>query len=101
MNNTRQVIKCLFGYHDYKIPDKKNPFVLICKCCRRFGYRKWTNKIEVWYEYNEKGNMIYRKHFDGFEIWFNDNGDVTHCKYPDGYEEWYDREGNIVQCKRI
>jgi len=92
MKNTSNKVKCLFGYHNYTIPDKDNPNILICSVCKRFGYRKYSDGYEEWYEYNEKGNMIYSKHSSGHEIWFeyDEKGNEIYFKNSSGYEVWYD-----------
>jgi len=92
--SNKNKVKCLFGYHNYTIPDKNNPNILICDVCKRFGYCKYPNGYEGWYEYDEKGNIIHRKYSDGFEEWFeyDEKDGVIHRKYSSGYEIWYDGE---------
>jgi len=87
-------IKCLFGYHKYTIPWKENRDILICEVCKRVGYYEYPDGYEVgfeiWYDFNEKGNMIHRKWSDGDEVWYNEKGNMIHRKYTGGYEEWFD-----------
>jgi len=68
MKNTSNKLKCLFGYHNYTIPDKNNPEILICGVCKRFGYYKYSSEYGVWYEYDEKGNIIHLKYSSGLEM---------------------------------
>ena len=53
-----QNIKCLFGMHDYGIPNKNNPDILMCKHCMKAGYRCDSVGVSYWYDYNENGNKI-------------------------------------------
>jgi len=96
-------LKCLFRYHNYTIPNEDNPNILICSVCKRFGYRKWSSGLEVWYEYDEKGNLIHRKNSRGYEVWYeyDEKGNKIHYKDSDGYEYWceYDEKGNMIHCK--
>ena len=77
MNNK---IKCLFGYHEYTLPDERNPDTLICKHCRRFGYAKYPNGNETWREYNDKGRVIFYRTSYGTEIWYDNAGHVINYK---------------------
>ncbi len=53
-------LKCLFGYHDYTIPWQDHSLVLLCKHCKRSGYKKFDEiEYEAWYEFNENGNIIH------------------------------------------
>jgi len=90
--NWKYEVKCLFGHHNYTIPDKNNPNILICSVCKRFGYRKYSDGYKMWYEYNEKGKKIHCKDSDGYEIWYryDEKGNRIHCKYSSGFEEWFD-----------
>jgi len=92
MKNTsnKNKVKCLFGYHNYTVPDKNNPEILICSVCKRFGYRKYSNRYKIWYEYDEKGKKIHYKNSDGYEMRFDEKGNRIHCKYSSGFEEWFD-----------
>jgi len=103
MKNTsnKNKVKCLFGYHNYTVPDKNNPEILICDVCKRFGYRNYFGGYEVWYEYDEKGNMIHLKYSSGYEERYDDKGNEIHCKDSSGYEIWqeYDEKGNMIHCK--
>ena len=78
-----QKIKCFFGYHKYTIPHKRYSIILLCRHCKRFGYRKWSNEYELWFEYDERGNMIYSKDDDGYEIWYeyDEKGEFTRCRW--------------------
>ena len=76
MNANAAKIKCLFNHHKYTIPHKKSPHILLCDHCMRFGYCKYSDGFETWYEYNEKGNIIHHKHSDGFEIWYDGKGNI-------------------------
>jgi len=105
MKNTsnKNKVKCLFGYHNYTIPDKDNPEILICDVCKRFGYRKYSNRYEIWYEYDEKGNMIHCKYSDGYEEWYkyDEKRNKIYCKTSGGHERWYeyDEKGNMIHFK--
>jgi len=105
MKNTsnKNKVKCLFGYHNYTVPNKNNPNILICDVCKRFGYRKWSSGFEIWYEYDEKGNEIHYKDSDGLEEWYeyDEKGNKTHYKDSNGYEYWceYDEKGNKIHYK--
>ena len=70
----KQKIKCLFGHHNYTIPHKQYLHILLCRHCKRFGYRKSSNGIETGYEFDEKGNMIHRKSSDDYETWYDKKG---------------------------
>ena len=71
-------LQCLFGIHEYKIPNKKHPSVLMCGHCMRHGHRKDYDGIEEWFDYDENGNMIHWKDSDGFEVWcdYDENGNM-------------------------
>jgi len=120
--SNKNKVKCLFGHHNYTIPNKNNPNILICSVCKRFGYRKYSDGYKIWYEYDEKGNMIRRKYSDGYEmryeydekgnliyrkdssgyeIRFDERGNMIHRKYSSGFEEWYeyDEKGNMIHRK--
>jgi len=105
MKNTsnKNKVKCLFGHHNYTIPDKNNPDILICSVCKRFGYCKYSNGYKIWYEYNEGGNIIHCKDSSGLEIWreYDERGNVIYRKYSDGLEIWYeyDEKGNEIHRK--
>jgi len=96
MKNTsnKNKLKCLFGHHNYTIPNKNNPDILMCDVCERFGYCKDFDGYEIWYEYDEKGNVIHFKYSDGYEEWYeyDEKGNEIHCKDSDGNEVWYDGE---------
>ncbi|MEA3421004.1 MAG: hypothetical protein U9Q97_04945 [Acidobacteriota bacterium] len=83
-------VECLFGFHKYTIPWKKDSNVLICENCKRVGYRKNSNGGVTWYDLDEKGNMIHCKDSIGFEVWYDKEGNEIHCKNSYGYESWYD-----------
>ncbi len=94
----RREVKCLFGYHEYTIPytcRDHAPTILLCDHCMRFGYCKYSNGTEMWYEYNEKGNVIHRKHSNGSEAWYDENGDMIYYKYSNGYEVRARRDDEI------
>jgi len=101
--SNKNKLKCLFGYHNYTIPNKNNPNILICDVCERFGYRKYFGGLEMWYEYDEKGNEIHRKDSDGYEMRYryDEKGNMIHCKTSSGYEAWfeYDERGNLIHWK--
>jgi len=105
MKNTsnKNKVKCLFGYHNYTIPDKNNPDILICDVCKRFGYSEWSNRYEIWCEYDGKGNRIHWKDSDGYEVWYeyDERGNMIYSKDSDGYEEWheYNEKGNRIHFK--
>jgi len=103
MKNTsnKNKVKCLFGYHNYTVPDKNNPEILICSVCKRFGYRKYSNRYKIWYEYDEKGKKIHYKNSDGYEMRFDEKekGKKIHYKNSDGYEMRFDEKGNRIHCK--
>jgi len=93
-------LRCLFGHHNYTIPNKDNPDILICGVCKRFGYRKYFfSGFEEWYEYDKKGNRIHFKDSSGREEWYDGKGNLTHIKYSSGNEEWYDEKGNEIHYK--
>ena len=118
MNNKSQQIKCLFGYHDYKIPHETWPNVFICNHCKMYGesndvsghteykcdkqeniiYSKDADKIETRYEYDKKGNMTHSKNSNGFEEWrrYYKKGNLIYWKDSNGHEGWYDEEGNMI-----
>lgn len=60
-------LKCLFGFHEYTIPDKCDSNILICKHCRRFGYGS-CSLFETWTCYDVNRNRIYTKYFDGVDV---------------------------------
>ncbi len=106
MTSKSQKIKCLFGFHSYKIPHKKSLFILLCQHCMRFGYRKWSDGYEQWHEYNEKGNVIHSKDSTGYEVRYeydenDENDNMIHYKNSDGDEmRWeYNDKGNIIHRK--
>jgi len=105
MKNTsnKNKVKCLFGHHNYTVPNKNNPNILICSVCKRFGYRKWASGYEECYEYDKEGNMIHYKNSYGFEKWYeyDEKGNKIHCKRSDGYGLWweYDEKDNLIYCK--
>jgi len=101
MDKNKNLVKCLFGHHNYTIPDKDNPDILLCKYCKRFGYSKYPSGLEIWYKYNEKGNMIHCKTSSGYEAWFeyDERGNLIHRKDSGGYEYWYDEKGNVIHWK--
>jgi len=103
MKNTsnKNKLKCLFGHHNYTIPDKDNPNILICSVCKRFGYRKYSDGYKIWYEYNEKGKKIHCKYSDGYEEWYDDKGNEIHRRWSSGLEMWYeyDEKGNLIHSK--
>ena len=45
---------------------------------------------EIWYEYDDKGNIVCEKEKHNFVKWFDNNGKVIHEKDPFGYEFWYE-----------
>ena len=69
-----QRIKCLFGYHKYTIPHKELPYILLCVHCKIFGYHKDSSGYEVWYEYDERRNIIHWKDSNGNE--FDEKGNM-------------------------
>jgi len=103
MKNTsnKNKVKCLFGYHNYTIPNKECPEILMCNICERFGYSKWSGGLEIRYEYDKKGNEIYRKYSSGCEIRYDEKGNIIHFKYSSGNEEWYeyDEKENMIHFK--
>jgi len=103
MKNTSNKVKCLFGYHNYTIPNKNNPNILICGVCKRFGYYKDSDGYEIWFKYDEKGNEIHCKYSGGYEEWYeyDEKGNMIHWKDSSGYEVWYeyDKKGNMIYRK--
>jgi len=101
--SNKNKLKCLFGHHNYAIPNKNNPRILICDVCKRFGYCKYYDGYEVWYEYDKKGNRIHFKNSDEYEEWweYDERGNMIHWKDSSGYEVWYehDEKGNMIYRK--
>jgi YD repeat-containing protein len=91
--------ECALGCHNYTISDKNDPTILICENCKRKGYRKIG--YEVWYDYNDRGNIIHQKDFTGYEVWYDydDKGNYIHRKESGGYEGWRDNNGSWVNKK--
>ena len=83
-------LKCLFGFHEYTIPNKDDPSILMCKHCMRHGYAKYSTGYEQWYDYDKNGNMIHFKDSDGYEQWndYDKNGNRIHWKDNKGFEHW-------------
>lgn len=56
-------------------------------------YRKESNGLIYWWEYNENGHLIYVKNSFGREAWYryDKKGKQTtaHYKDTDGIESWY------------
>ena len=51
-------------------------------------YRKWDYGYEVWYEYNNENNIIYRKDANS-EIWYYDSGLMKRIRYTNAYYNAY------------
>lgn len=79
--NNKQKIKCLFGFHEYTIPDSRYRAILICKHCKRYGYRRNALGYDAWYEYDEEGNMIYRTGTDGYKVEYDKEGNITYSGF--------------------
>ena len=98
-----QNIKCLFGMHDYGIPNKNNPDILMCKHCMKAGYRCDSVGVSYWYDYNENGNKIHLKTSRGLESWsdYDTKGNLIHYRNANGYERWYeyDKHNNKIHYK--
>lgn len=65
----------------------------------RCSHVKWNYGYEVWYKYNNEGNIIYKRDSDGKEMWFYDNGQIKQIRYNrTGYEAYYqyDKYGKII-----
>lgn len=68
-------------------------------------YVRTSNGYEVWYEntYNEKGNLIHIKTSDGNEKWYehDENGNIAYSKNAVGFEEWfkYNDKGILIHYK--
>ena len=61
-------------------------------------YRKWDYGYEVWYEYNNENNIIYRKDANS-EIWYYDSGLMKRIRYTDtNYNAYYkyDKNGKLI-----
>lgn len=99
-SNKTQKLKCLFGHHEFEIPNEINPYILMCKHCMRKGYHEYFTGLEVWYDYDKNGNAIHWQDSNGFERWldFDEEGNVIHRKYSNGCEYWL-REGKWVDKK--
>ena len=52
-------------------------------------------------EYDEKGNLVHFKNYDGYEQWreYDDKGNLVHFMDSDGREWWkeYDEKGNLIR----
>jgi YD repeat-containing protein len=66
-------------------------------------YRKDSNGFEIWQEYDENNNRIHRKDSNGFEIWYeyDENHNIIYRKDSNGFEIWqeYDENHNIIYRK--
>ena len=55
------------------------------------------------YKYDEKGNKIYLRSTNGYEMWweYDANGKMIHHKSNRGFEEWneYDANGHWIHFK--
>ena len=56
------------------------------------------NGDEYWQEYDNNGNLIHYKDSDGFENWkeYDDKNNLIHYKDSDGSEYWKDNKGNKI-----
>lgn len=47
-------------------------------------------------EYDQNGNLTYRRYPDGVEVWweYDDNGNMIHYRNSDGFAEWYTYDEN-------
>ena len=100
IKNKSKLFECSLGFHEYTIPYKNDPSILICKHCKRFGYYKSDYGYEYWTEYDNKGNQIYFKDNRGNESWYeyNNKGNEIHYRTNNGRERWL-HKGNWVDKK--
>ena len=101
---TYNKLTCLFGHHDYsdrEVKDKGGDLIYLCKICKRSGYGKYAGGLEVWSDYDERGNCIHEKDNDGYEEWraYNSRGTCLHIKYSDGDEFWKNNYGHWARKK--
>jgi len=89
--------------------------------------KKDYHGVETWYEYDDRGKVIYEKHSSAFgvfetwmerdsngnlihwwdsagrEVWYEhyENGNLRHYKNSYGHEAWYDPQGRFMPQKEI
>jgi len=70
---------------------------------KKYEHYEHSNGLEVWREYDSKGNKIHHKNSNGFEMWneYDNKGNEIHYKNSDGFEWWreYNSKGNEVHFK--
>ena len=55
MDKMTQKLKCLFGFHEFTIPDKIDSGILICKHCKNVGYHIVSNiNHKIYYDYDKE-----------------------------------------------
>ena len=78
------------------MPRSKRSRIFLCKHCKRVGYRKHEDGIEVFIILNSKRKLLHKRSTDGFESRYNGKGRCMYSKTPYG-ETWYDEKGNVIK----
>jgi hypothetical protein len=94
MSRKQKQFECALGCHNYTIPYKNNTHILICENCKRKGYYKSAYGLEVWYDYDDKGNYVYKKDSSGFEAIYDEDECMIYLKITGENPQWWDDEKN-------